>query len=600
MRTLLLCFSLLALLSGCGDSAPSGPELTVPQWQKLEIDFVGPATSENATENPFTDYRLDVNFFHNDSVFVVPGFYAADGQAAETSADSGSVWRVRFRPMIQGEWTYEAVMTKGADVATSGSQLTGERVELKDGKGTIRVTAPGAGERGRLVRNHPRYLQWKESGEYFLKGAADSPENFLAYQDFDGTYRHSKDFRDGESTTEGLHHFRAHEKDYQAGDPSWQDGKGKGMIGALNYLAGAGANGFYFLTMNINGDGKDVWPYVSHDDPTRFDCSKLDQWEIVFDHADDKLGLMLHFVLQETENETLLDDGDSGPERSLYVRELVARFGHHRAVTWNLGEENGPNNWSRKLGYQNTQQVIDFAQLVHDTDPYNNYTTVHTHPNPDTIRTIATPYLNTSELDGISLQIHHPHAVHEETRYWLEKSAEAGSPWIATVDEIGPWFRGVDPDYREEINNQDSIRALLLWGNLMAGGGGVEYYFGAHNDHNDLGMEDWRSRNNVWNWTGNTLRFFRDHVPFHRMDSRDDMVDNGAYCLAAEDEDVYLVYLPVGGETTIGLTDEEVWSLRVFDPQTDELVEAAGELTDGPFVLKAPAGEDRAFLLEKK
>jgi len=95
--------------------------------------------------------------------------------------------------------------------------------------------------------------------------------------------------------------------------------------------------------MNINGDGKDVWPFVKHDDFTRFDCSKLDQWEMVFDHADDNLGMMLHIVLQETENETLFDGGDTGPQRSLYLRELIARFGHHRAVTWNIGEENGPN-----------------------------------------------------------------------------------------------------------------------------------------------------------------------------------------------------------------------------------------------------------------
>ena len=94
------------------------------------------------------------------------------------------------------------------------------------------------------------------------------------------------------------------------------------------------------LTMNILGDGKDVWPYTSHNERYRFDCSKLDQWEIVFDHMD-SLGMMQHFVLQETENECLLDMGYTDVQRRVYLSELIARFGHHPAVTWNMGEENG-------------------------------------------------------------------------------------------------------------------------------------------------------------------------------------------------------------------------------------------------------------------
>jgi len=54
------------------------------------------------------------------------------------------------------------------------------------------------------------------------------------------------------------------------------------------------------LTMNIIGDGKDVWPYTDYNERYRFDCSKLDQWEIVFEHME-TLGIMAHYVLQETE-----------------------------------------------------------------------------------------------------------------------------------------------------------------------------------------------------------------------------------------------------------------------------------------------------------
>ena len=74
------------------------------------------------------------------------------------------------------------------------------------------------------------------------------------------------------------------------------------MIGALNYLSSTGCNAFSFLTYNAGGDGDNVWPYVSRDDPTHFDCSKLHQWGVVFDHAQSR-GLYLHFKLQETEND---------------------------------------------------------------------------------------------------------------------------------------------------------------------------------------------------------------------------------------------------------------------------------------------------------
>ena len=49
----------------------------------------------------------------------------------------------------------------------------------------------------------------------------------------------------------------------------------------------------------------------------------------------------LHFVLNESEeaNKRELDNGELGVERMLYYRELIARFGHHLSLQWNLCEE---------------------------------------------------------------------------------------------------------------------------------------------------------------------------------------------------------------------------------------------------------------------
>ena len=113
----------------------------------------------------------------------------------------------------------------------------------------------------------------------------------------------------------GRHQYQPHLNDWNEGDPTWgNDGtKGKEIIGALNYLSEKGMNVFSFLTFNVGGDGKDVWPFISSakSDWLRYDCSKLDQWEIVFEHAD-SLGLFLHFKTQETENDNGQKGMDSG------------------------------------------------------------------------------------------------------------------------------------------------------------------------------------------------------------------------------------------------------------------------------------------------
>lgn len=563
-RNIFFILSLLAI-TAC-QSTSSLPPLTAQQWEKVEISFTGPESAEDDTYNPFLNYRLMVTFQHGERKMTVPGFYAADGQAAESGSAAGNVWQVRFRPDAVGEWTYTASFRKGENIAISDDPETGEAVAFDETSGVVEVGPAVQETEGRLVVGDGHYLHYAESGRAFLKGGADSPENFLAYEDFDGTFRGElPEDRSGEATAkESLHQFEPHISDWKSGDPSWQNGKGKGMIGALNYLAGKGMNSVYFLTMNISGDGKDVWPYTGYDERYRFDCSKLDQWEIVFDHMD-ALGLMLHIVTQETENEKLLDDGDTGIQRKLYYRELIARFAHHLKVTWNMGEENGPASFTPDG--QSTEQQKAMAEYLKTHDPYQNYLVIHTHAARDRRHEIFNELLGFPYLNGPSIQVGDLSDAHEETKIWINRSAEAGHPWIVNIDEIGPASRGVDPDERED-NNQDMVRAEVLWGNLMAGGGGVEWYFGYQNPHNDLQCEDWRSRDQMWDYTRFALDFFNDHLPFEEMQSADTLTTaEQDYCLAKAGE-VYAVYLPQGGTTELDLTGQnEAFEISWYDPR---------------------------------
>jgi len=571
----------LALMGGCATHIGRGRSLAtvsgeLKQWHKITLTFEGPETGEAAAElNPFLDYRLNVTFSTDGRQVVVPGFYAADGDAGQTSATTGNKWQVHFLPDKPGPWTFTASFRTGPDIAIDPNATAGAPVAF-DGAGGTFVVGP-TDKTGRDFRAQGllryvgrRYLQFAGTRTYFIKGGADSPENFLAYADFDGTYDTAELKRQGEAAgAKFIHHYRPHLQDWQPGDPTWKDGKGKAIIGALNYLASKGINSVYFITYNIDGgDGKDVWPWISPEHKLRFDCSKLAQWEIVFSHMD-RLGLMLHVITQEQENDQGLDDGELGRQRRLYYRELIARFAHHPALVWNLGEENTNTDTQRKA----------FCTCIRDLDPYDHPIVCHTFPGK--YDEVYTPLLAYPDFEGPSLQTNDTHA---QTKQWLDRSIEAGRPWFVCLDEIGPAHTGVKPDNDDYWH--DEVRKRHLWGNLMAGGAGVEWYFGYRFAHNDLNCETWHSRSHMWDLTRYALNFFHDHLPFARMKHHDELTSaDDDYCFARPGY-VYAVYLPSGQTTKLDLGKAAgTFRIRWFDPRH------GGPLETGTLVLVSGPGQ---------
>ncbi|MGA7305987.1 MAG: DUF5060 domain-containing protein, partial [Rhodothermales bacterium] len=543
---------------GGGDPPPSCDPVTntwsvtgeLKQWHPLTISFDGLCSGENASPNPFLDFRLEVTFSHPSSgtSYEVPGYFAADGDAAESSASVGTIWRVHFTPDRTGLWNYTASFRSGDGVAIDPDPAAGTPVAFDGAGGSFSINASdkaGRDLRGKGFLRHPtgHYLQF-DNGDYFLKGGADSPENLLAYADFDSTYN--------AGGTNYVKSYTAHLADWVSGDPTWQGTKGKGIIGALNYLASKGMNSVYFLTMNVNGDGQDVWPWTSHIERYRYDVSKLDQWEIVFSHMDLK-GILLHVVTQETENDQLLDGGALGPERRLYYRELIARFGHHLAINWNLGEENTNSDAERKA----------FVDYFHGLDPYDHPIVVHTFPGSK--NGVYTPLLGYPNFDGPSLQMADMADTHSETLKWVENSATAGLPWFVSLDEIGPSNTGVAPDGTGD--NHDQVRHHALWGNLMAGGAGVEWYFGYSYPNSDLTAEDWRSRDEMWDYTRFALQFFQDYLPFTEMAAADSLSAAADDYVFAKSDSVYALYLPNGGTTDLTLPAGD-FDVRWYNPRT--------------------------------
>lgn len=561
-------------------------------WHTVTLDFLGPETSETASFNPFTDYRLLVEFSNGDTTFLIRGFYAADGDAANTSAKSGNIWQARFTPNKEGQWTYKARFTMGDNIAVSRDIDEGKQIPLKNSAGQFQVLPSNAQgidfrtQRRGFLKSEGKVFRFSESGDYWLKGGANSPENMLGYVDFDDTYRLVQESREGEaSTVGGIHTFQPHLQDWKAGDPVWGrksgEAKGHALIGAMNYLAKQGMNAVYFLTFNVTGDGNDVWPYESPDEFDRFDVSKLEQWNVLFDHMQSK-GILLHMVTQERENELLLDGGNTEFERSLYYAELISRFGHHPALVWNLGEENGPASWDPQG--QNDQQRKAMAQFFADNDPYDHTVLLHSHAAASDIEKIFTPLLGFEPLDGISLQVHGVEDASSTTKQWHKLSQEAGHQWLLSLDELGTWYTGALPDDIDP--DHDEIRRHVLWGHLLAGGAGVEWYFGGKYHSNDVTAEDWRTRHNLWKQTRIATSFFEEHIQYWRLLPCDGIVSRAdTYCGAVEDE-TYVFYMPGRGSTMVYLDDDAgKYAVSWLDPK------AGGDLQKGSVEIMQGGGD---------
>jgi hypothetical protein len=149
------------------------------------------------------------------------------------------------------------------------------------------------------------------------------------------------------------------------------------------------------------------------------------------------------------------------------------------------------------------------------------------------------------------------------TSEWLARSQKAGRPWVAMLDEIGPANTGVKPDADDP--EHDDVRKHALWAPLLAGGAGCEWLFGYSFAHDDINLEDFRSRDRMWDLTRIAIDFFRQHVPVRKTQPLPELVSERAMCLA-EPGRVYVLYLPEGGTTELTLPEGR-YSVGWYDPR---------------------------------
>jgi hypothetical protein len=178
----------------------------------------------------------------------------------------------------------------------------------------------------------------------------------------------------------------------------------------------------------------------------------------------------------------------------------------------------------------------------------------------------ATPIsalLEIPTLDGVSFITPDMSKINAHTATWL-KAEPAG--FAVSSDEQGAAATGVAPDAIDPTH--DTVRKEVLWGNLMAGGTGVQYYFGTSFAESDLTLQDFRSRDSLWDQSKYALDFFKsNNVPVQTMSSANELVSSGSLCLLSADASTIVVYAKTTlTSPTIRLSGS--YSVSWYNPRT--------------------------------
>jgi uncharacterized repeat protein (TIGR02543 family) len=512
-------------------------------WHPVIVTVDGPSVDES--ESTFRNYRLDVTFTKGAKTFKVPGFFAADGNASETSATNGNKWRAIFTPDEAGTWNYKVSLRTGDDIAISFDATAGSPAVGDGEKGSFTIKAASSNELGFFAKGKLGYVgehfgQFAGNKEWHVKAGPGGPEDFFGYKDFDNTTdwavrKSSTQVQDvylQEQNGEGLHFFTPHVNDWKSGDPTWKDGKGKGIIGALNYMASIGVNALYMIPLTIGDDSDNTWPWINRDSMMTYDVSKLAQWDIVFSHMD-RLGISPNYYLCESDNSIkYLDKGNMTLLYPIYYREVIARFGYHLGIRFNLGEE---------LKLTCAQQKAASKRLK-DLDPYKTIVCGHSSHKRTSQVELFECLLGDSNYDGPNYQLHEKDKTdHTDIVLWRDKSEAAGRKWIVANDESWP----VDNTLKGEERMLD-----YTWRTFMAGAEGLFQYTGySIAAIGDITMENFRLIENTQKILISAKDLFQKpeiNILLPQMKNENALVENptgndAPFCLAKKGE-IYLVY----------------------------------------------------------
>lgn len=489
-----------------------------------------PHQLDTSPENPWLDWRMDLMLESpSGRTFQVPGFFAGDGERGP----QGDVWCVRFSPPNEpGLWLGHAVLRSGdqvnvaARIDAAGTIVFAESLRF-------RVQPPAVDAQGFFARGPIRpdgFGRFRDAlGGLFVKAGVGSPENLLGYAGFHG----ATDGVDGGPVGEAggapnfLHTFGPHVADWRDGDPDWgppgsphgsqSGGLGRGIVGALNALADMGANALYIMPMNLGGDGRDTFPFASNsgggvspvdpDHVLQYDVRRLHQWNAVLSHAQG-LGLFVQLVLAEREPSNIAWLGDArDARRRLFLKQMVAHFGHLPGLEWTLCEENAAPE-AGTFAQFTPVELAGLAAWIRSWDVDAHPRSVHVDPNDLALFEAILDDGVGSWVEAVSLQVHgdEPWSGDLYGEFCEQAAAlflnRTGRRVVVNMDEPGFFLTGAASELHPgawagvPAAGAEDRRRRVLYDSLLSGAG-IAWYFGLWdlaNGGGDLTTEDFRTR----------------------------------------------------------------------------------------------------------
>jgi hypothetical protein len=460
----------------------------------------------------------------------VPAFYDGDGSGGM----DGNIWKVRFTPDTTGDWRFDVSSTDiQLNSYTGGFEIL-STAECADPNGL----AVDLNCYGRLEYVGGHYLRF-QNGDYWIKGGVDDPENFIG-----------KAFGD------------------------WEAKKA-----AVDYLSSKGVNSIYVITNNIDGDRNDTWPWVGDTaqqakaNSDSFNFAKLQEWEDFFSYVQSK-GIVLHIILND-------DSAWHGYDHDLYFREMIARFGHHPGLIWNVGEE------ANEIYSDREQEAL--ATKIQQIDPYNHPVTVH--------RKSPWPFIKNKFFDLTSIQIGDGSKDFTTARLsdynaivtdHRQKSMAVCHSIPVMIDET-PRITLVNDQTRTKLRTQ------VLYPIFFGGGNFELHYQDAYGQVGSVTIQNLEPMlEDMFQ-----ARQFIESLPFSEMKPCNGILSNqNNYCFGKAGE-VYAVYFPAGGSDSVNLSKVQgdfdvIW----FNPRTGETNQMGSVAGGGLRTFTTPDNNDWVLHLD--
>jgi hypothetical protein len=489
--------------------------------------------------NPFTDAALRGSFRKAGAKEQI------DVEGFCDSAD-GSVFRIRFMPATPGEYTYSVAYRQGDFERTFAGKF-----HATDGhrRGPIRVD-----------RQYPWHFIWEGTGEHYF---------------FNGTtafwvmgWRDDKIIRDNIDRLHKLKIDRMRVLIAGTTTMTW----GEPVMTGENF------------TMLLH-------PWVvqspeSFENPgtdfTRYNIAYWQKWERMLHYAREH-DMIISAVLDIATHNDHVPAGSEDERR--YIRYTVARLSAFSNLTYDLGDDLD--------SFRDEKWAHETGTLIESWDPYKHLAS--SHPVNIEHQDRASEWMGFTSIQEWSRR---QHALMLEQR---QIQLKTGRIIPQTNEEYGyedhyPQWAPAPPG-----DSSETLRRMA-WEIAMAGA------YGTAGESCRRGTNIWPNTGGGWiNGRGDDsmvmLKGYEHMVDFltsfewWKTDPHDELVDNGAYCLAKPGE-VYAVYLPKGGKVTVKL-EPGTYDAEWFDANTGETVpspSAEGPAWTSP---NAPGWLDWALLLQK-